>query len=93
MEGALEVESGEDEKNNHLEFAANGSIIVSKLRRQAMHVNERLAKLKINAMAEILSWVKEDDLHSHCVAWFKAFYKLQSSAFNSISNSLQLDLS
>lgn len=63
MEEALDDNESKDDKDNHLELAADGSIVVSDLQLQAMRVNEGLAKLKIYAMAEILGWVEESDLN------------------------------
>lgn len=59
--------------DNHLEFAEDGSIVISKSRKHAIDVNKGLAKLKMNAVAEILSWVEESNIHSQFVAWLGAF--------------------
>lgn len=52
----------------HSENEADGSIIVSESRRQAIRVNEGLAELKINVSVFDKSWVRS----SHNV--FLAFY-------------------
>lgn len=54
----------DDNKDNCLEFAADGSIDVNELQLQSIWVNKGLAK---TAFAEVLDWIEQADPHQQYI--------------------------
>lgn len=85
-EEALGIKDGDrnddDDKDDQLEFGADGSVVVNKLQLQSIRVNQGLAKLKVTVFTEIPCCMDQTKLHKQCISHLKAFHKTKSSASN-----------